>query len=348
MIERFVDKEIRILEAILHPKDDGYEKYVINEEVGVTSSDIKNVFKMLDAYGLIKLKEIFEIPYETDFGEITSPEYISLSFELLDKEKIEGNLLKLKNENPKRTKPLLKVQTTELMAKAICGAKTDINLIDRLIKLGIDKIFLPHPKPKWENMCEILNYLCLSGRDEDREILNKLIEEFCHPITHDGNAEEARHFEKEIDSWVQHDDFRVINGEFVEIGKLPEYLILADERNNKRVPCVRTSGLTYCFQQQKKKGVLTIPDREPILFTGRRADIVDIFYHSTPQDLWYDYALIKRNLKNSSSKNFQLRKDIQSINKRVYSETQGEIDPLIRCKNRAGDSRGTLLFKWGL
>ncbi|MBI2550892.1 hypothetical protein HYV73_00920 [Candidatus Uhrbacteria bacterium] len=221
MVERFADKKNRILEAILNESksaNESHEIRLLSGDVAVAPGDFSAIMNSLDADGFIKLEGIWELQNEErNWLVVTSPNDALAAFTLLRQGEITKQLSQLKAEFPKRSKPIFRDQTNELIAREIGGISTGPRLVHLFETWGVDPALIVYPNTKWRMVHDVLNYLCVSDKKEDTLALQNILREFSHPLTHGGDAQKAKDFEKQLDTWVEYDGFRIINGDLVGI-----------------------------------------------------------------------------------------------------------------------------------
>lgn len=217
-VERYADKQIRMFEAILaDPQVEG-QFDILSEDAGVNGEQFRKMLSFLEALKQIELEGIWEIPFENEIGyEITSPDHLLATLKILDQPALEKQLTDLKKNYPKKTKPLLRPQATELIARAI-GDVTSGPKLQRLFEsFGVEKSLIVYPNTKWRMVQDVLDYLARSDRPEDVSALENIFREFCHPLTYGGDTDRAKNFEKKLNGWVEYEGYRVVRGKLIDL-----------------------------------------------------------------------------------------------------------------------------------
>lgn len=102
--------------------------------------------------------------------------------------------------------PIIKLKTLELIAKIIGDMASATPIINLLINCGVDNKLIEYPQTKWRMVNTVLQTLATSENPKDFRILYKIIEEACHPLTHEGNEEKAKEITDKFNSLLKYDD----------------------------------------------------------------------------------------------------------------------------------------------
>lgn len=204
MVERYFDKKLKILRSIIESRNRlGVEfAQISNTDIELQENDFHKI--------LMDLNLEFFNNIELDGDSMTSENgKMTVLLTILNLDELEKDYERLNFEYPKRDKPLLKDQTNELIAREIGGLTSGVRLADLLKKFGVDQQLIVYPNTKWIMIYDILNYLSISDRDDDFLAFQKILTEFCHPLTHSGDIQKAKEFEKLINSWLEYDGYQI-------------------------------------------------------------------------------------------------------------------------------------------
>ncbi len=160
-------------------------------------------FEIMEQLANLKLLRI------TSTNFIPSPsDEIFVCFVIHSKEKLREYLLELR-QMIKPNKPLIRLQTLQLIAKKIGELNSGTDLIIFLRDCGVDEKKIEYPQTKWRMIFSILEYLALSTSAEDRKILFTILESACHPLMHKGSSDLARTFIGDIKQLIRYDNLDI-------------------------------------------------------------------------------------------------------------------------------------------
>lgn len=103
---------------------------------------------------------------------------------------------------------ILDRKTLEFVAKKIGDLDSGLNLVDRMEKVGIKKWMIIYPNTKWRMLYDIFLELSISTSSQDHEILFRFIEEFIHPLMHNGDFKKAEEFENDLNKLLVYDGYK--------------------------------------------------------------------------------------------------------------------------------------------
>lgn len=127
-----------------------------------------------------------------------------------------GSYQENKKEKPtlvtSKNQPVIKSKTLELIAQDIGNLDTGTNLINFLTNCGVDKNLIEYPQTKWRMVNTVLQTLATSKNPKDFRVLYKIIEEACHPLTHEGNEVKAKEITNKFNNLLKYDDIYLEDG----------------------------------------------------------------------------------------------------------------------------------------
>lgn len=214
MLERFVDKKFRVLESIKN-SDTGE---ITNYSVKMTISELELIITNLELNGYIEVEQRSAVPVFVD-GEETNLESdeICINYRVLNSEKIKNEFEKTAKKSPtQRSRPLIKSKALELIARKMGDLESGTGLVDFLKNNGVDPELIVYPNTKWRMIFDILQYLSLSGKKEDNDLIFTLIEEISHPLMFNGDRGRALEVQDYFSTCLQYDGYCVDKGKVVE------------------------------------------------------------------------------------------------------------------------------------
>src|SRR3989339_156518 len=249
MIERASDKELRFLNLILQKISKGDSVDLQSFETEKDSNFLIGTADYWEEKQYIKDFEIEIAESEEYFGYPNG--WITVKFVVTNRDFFESEVSKLQEENPKREQPILRRQTTELIARALGEMMTGTDLQQFLLDQGVDGDLVIYPNTKWRMAHDALNYLCASARQDDFEKVQKVLRESLHPIFHTSDIEKSRKFEDQINSWVGFDGYRFTDGILSKIQTTTEGKPPSDI--NKEALLGQVKKIEELLDQDKKK-----------------------------------------------------------------------------------------------
>jgi hypothetical protein len=134
----------------------------------------------------------------------------SAIFTILDMDGLKKLLKEHEKQFPKRSKPLIREKTLELIAKEIGNLDSGSNLVRFLKNCDVDEELIVYPNTKWIMVFDVMVYLANSGKKEDKEILSKVIGEATHPIAHRGDTSSAEALRSKFNSYLSYDKMGIV------------------------------------------------------------------------------------------------------------------------------------------
>lgn len=214
MVERRLDKIIRVLKELLKPSSnkrmDGEgipHKCVYLDTYGIQLPQ-ELLFNILSTDLKLTISSDYEIPtYEG--GEPTnsgSGEYLVEVIIENEENRLVSLLKEYEKQLPKRKKSIVREKTLELIAKKIGDLDSGSNLVRFLDNCGVDKELIIYPNTKWRMVYDALVYLSSSNKEEDKEAFSKVIGEATHPLMHKGDEDAASLLRKQFDEYLKYDN----------------------------------------------------------------------------------------------------------------------------------------------
>jgi len=222
MVERYVDKKIRVLNAICQNLTKANSFSIESYAVKVSPDSLP---KIVEELGL-KIEWIDEIPLSMFDGDPehddTPTEEISIRYSDVDGDKILNLLKNLQGEYPKRETPLINEKALEIMAIEIGEFETGAELVNLLKKWGVDEELIIYPKTKWRMVNDVFQYLTYSDRGADHKTLFRIIEESVYPLMHKGDEKLANEIQDKFNRLLKYDGFSLKNYKLKKITKEAE------------------------------------------------------------------------------------------------------------------------------
>ncbi len=216
MIERYIDKKIRVLDKIC--KFDSYDIRTIDLNL---SAD--ELYTIMEGFAKDNLLEIHQRSIVTAFSEEIDEEVetddIYIIYKIKEEKKIINLHYDLKKKYPKREKPIFQDKVLQIISKDIGEMSTGTVLIKFLKECGVENELIIYPNTKWKMIFDVLQYLAKSDKPEDYQALCKIIEEPCHPLFHDGNENVANDYKNKFNKILKYDGFAVLNNKLTQINE---------------------------------------------------------------------------------------------------------------------------------
>ncbi len=210
MIERLIDKKIRIVREILQsPPDERLDSEGKPHPcTNLYSGALKIPYKQLTGIlGELQLTVSSETSlYEIGFSENRDDYVLEVIVEKENTDKLSKLLKEYENKFPKRQKPVIREKTLELIAVKIGNLDSGNNLVNFLKNCGVDDELIVYPNTKWRMIFDVLVYLSNSRKKEDEEALSKIIGEATHPLMHNGDVSSAETLRSEFNSYLKYDN----------------------------------------------------------------------------------------------------------------------------------------------
>lgn len=215
MLEMYVDYKLRLLKEIRDENNettDNVITIVIKEydwEVDGQSIDPYRVFSELFGDD----KKIAEVINEI---EVTNRKdglvYLFEDIEILNKKEFKKKLDILISETEPLSKkllsPIIPNEILEPIAKIMDETRTETQLINYFKKHCVpEELFIYPDTTNWEMTYNILEYLAVQDNSDYNSLLLKLIGNFPHPLTHNGNFELAKEVKCKFDRLLTLSDF---------------------------------------------------------------------------------------------------------------------------------------------
>lgn len=209
MLERFVDKQLRVLTHICNVDNTSID---VNE-VNLDSNELQKILGEYANKNWLKIEQIGYIPYCDSSGEeVPNTEDIYIIYSILNKVALNTLFRELKGIYHRKEKPIIKLKALELIARKIGDLNTGYELEKFLINNGIDRELVIYPNTKWKMIYDIFEYFAFSGNKADIGLLFKLIEEFSHPLMFDGDKEKAIEVQDYFTNCLEYDGYCVYKG----------------------------------------------------------------------------------------------------------------------------------------
>ncbi len=160
-------------------------------------------------------------------------------------DELKDKLEKIKQKYPKLTEPIIRKDALELISKIIGNEFVGTKIREKLIDCGVDEDMIIYPNTKWKMINEILSYLVISNKIEDRQTLAKIIETFCHPLLHSNDKEKSINFLDKINNALKYDGFFVNQNDY----KLYESTRIGDKKEEQWIQV--ETGEIYDFDTKK-------------------------------------------------------------------------------------------------
>lgn len=217
MVERNIDKKIRVLREILQasPSERLDNEGKSHPCTHLNTNAIKIPHKLL-MYILNELKltvsDDLQLPFYDNNGDVvgeTDDYLLEVIIEDEDTKRLSILLKEYENKFPKRPKPLIREKTLELIAQKIGDLDTGFNLTKFLKNCGVDEELIIYPNTKWRMVFDALVYLSCSAKKEDELALSKVIGEATHPLMHGGDTSAANALREEYNNYLHYDNFGI-------------------------------------------------------------------------------------------------------------------------------------------
>lgn len=210
MIERLIDKKIRVFEAVFNNPDTWS---VSMSSLNMNRDELRDAMLWLHENRYINIKFIDP---DGIFEEETNARETVINYSVISKEHIASLLAKLRQENPpKKSTSTFKIKALELIARKLGDRFSGNTLIDHLREHSIDEELIVYPNTKWRMLNDIFVYLAQSGKKEDTDLLISLLEGSCHPLMYDGDKKSALEMQDFMSSCLEYDDYCFLNGKLV-------------------------------------------------------------------------------------------------------------------------------------
>lgn len=224
MIERYVDSKIWVLKKIL--KDNS----VSNNNSPLSAERLSCVINDLVADNLINVKDRRFIPFfGPDNEEFYDENYIFFTIEIKDKKTITRLLHKLEKKISQKKETVTQNKIIEIISKDIGDEFDYPKIIDLMDDCLVDKELIweainsfnsgPFLDSETKKLAvfEVLRYLIMSENKDDSYSLCKIIENFCHPLYHDGDRNKADRYRDKFNNILEYDGYVIINNKLVQL-----------------------------------------------------------------------------------------------------------------------------------
>lgn len=182
--------------------------------VGIIPKERKiNILFKLQEWKALKLRDDpFEAPIPKDneiYLDLLQPRFNEIYRLYESGSSFEENEKKI--TAPKKSS-IIKPKTLELISKIIGELDSGPNLMAFLTNCGVNEALIEYPQTKWRMINKVLLILATSGFPGDLNILYKVIEESCHPLTFDGDEAKAKEITDKFNSLLKYDDIYLNEG----------------------------------------------------------------------------------------------------------------------------------------
>jgi hypothetical protein len=155
---------------------------------------------------------IFENGEPTDYES----DYSNFYFIITDIHGLKEYEDKLEKIYPKREAPLIKLKALKLIAKKIGEFNTGESLKNFLEEQGVNSKLIFYPNTKWRMVYDVFEYLAFSNKNEDGELLFKLIEEISHPLVYGGDKNRALEIQDYFTNCLEYDGYCIYKGKLIK------------------------------------------------------------------------------------------------------------------------------------
>jgi|GEM_PF-1072979 len=223
MVERSLDKKIRVLRRILETSPDE-RMGVKGEPHEIRTTDTYRVgvkrdplVAILNELHLVVVGShnipLYDEDGETVDGKWTDDYLLSIIVEKKDVDRLSILLEQYEKQLPKRKKPIIREKTLELIARKLGNLHTGTDLIKFLKNCGVDEELIVYPNTKWLMVFDAMTYLSYSNEKGDTEALYRIIGEATHPLTNKGDVSFAETLRNEFCSYLSYDNFGIVYDE---------------------------------------------------------------------------------------------------------------------------------------
>lgn len=205
MIERFVDKKIKVLEEVC--EDNFKSNSASDYGIEISEQGFIQIVEEFQSFGWLKISHISPLDIsgiETEYEGKTL-----IHYQIINKKGLSDLLLKLKKEYPKLSKPNIQEKSLELIARDMGEFDTGVELIRFLKKCGVEEQLIIYPNTKWRMIYDILVYLSYSARPKDCELLLFIITESIHPLIHNGDWEKSKQLCEKFNKYLFYDNYEI-------------------------------------------------------------------------------------------------------------------------------------------
>jgi hypothetical protein len=106
-------------------------------------------------------------------------------------------------------KSIIKKRALEFIARQIGELDSGIKLAKFLWELGVPNCLAVYPNTKWRMVYDALLFYASSPSPEDREMLKKIMEEFCHPLMYRGDADLTQATVNQFNDYLRYDNINI-------------------------------------------------------------------------------------------------------------------------------------------
>jgi hypothetical protein len=207
MADRYVDKQIKVLELIRKEKFRG--DAISGHALKITDDELEKILEEFQQSNLLKVQQKDLLNSSDEYRVYDD---ILIYYLITDKDGLINLLAKLKKNHPRHIKPIIREKTLGKMAKQFGNLETKSEIVALLKKSGVPKLLIESQHMQWKMIFAVLNYYALSAKKEDFQIFKKIIEEFVHPLMFDGNKKEAQGMINMLNSLLEYDGFVIRDG----------------------------------------------------------------------------------------------------------------------------------------
>lgn len=211
MADRYVDKQIKVLELIRKEKFRG--DAISGHALKITDDELAKILEEFQQSNLLKVQQKDLLNSSDEYREYDD---ILMYYMVTDEEELAKLLMELKKNHPRHDKPIIREKTLEKIAKHFSNLETKSEIIALLKKSGAPRLLIEGQHIQWKMIFAVLNYYALSAKKEDFQIFKKIIGEFTHPLMFDGNKKEAQGMVDMLNSLLEYDGFVIRDGILVQ------------------------------------------------------------------------------------------------------------------------------------
>ncbi|MEI7890820.1 MAG: hypothetical protein WCI36_02525 [bacterium] len=196
MLERYVDKKIKVLESIC--RNDFRDDCVSNSNMDeISGNELIEIIEDFQRDNLLKIsqRELLNNISDPSLDHkklYDNRDEILVTYRDVDSVNLTLLLTTLKENYPKRSEPIIPEQTLKKIATQFENTANDSSIGELLKQWGISVPDIMYPKTKWDMAFSVLNHYAISARQEDNDILVKIIEEIVHPLMSDEDMKKIR------------------------------------------------------------------------------------------------------------------------------------------------------------
>lgn len=212
-----IEKRIKLIDSLL--RDFQEESEISSGEPPFQYTDLQHgaytleerdfeILQQFETLGLLTIVNSQFIPIDPTASTLVPSGEIAVAFVLHSKEALKKYSRELQ-EMIKPSKPLIRLQTLQHIAKKIAENNSGTELIFFLKSCGVREGQIEYPQTKWRMVFSIFEQLAISSEKSDTKLLLTILEEACHPTMHSGDLDTANLFTDTLNQWLKYDDFYV-------------------------------------------------------------------------------------------------------------------------------------------